>query len=42
MEHEANHQITFVVPRPLLDRLRVSAKRHRRSRVGEFVWAVEQ
>jgi hypothetical protein len=42
MEHEAKHKITFVLPRQLIERLRVSAKRNRRSLVGELVWAVEQ
>jgi hypothetical protein len=42
MEHESKQKITFVLPCQLIERLRVSAKRNRRSLVGELVWAVEQ
>jgi hypothetical protein len=42
MEQEAKHKITFVLPRQLIERLRVVAKRNRRSLVGELVWALEQ
>jgi hypothetical protein len=42
MEQETKHKITFVLPRQLIERLRTSAKRHRRSLVGELIWAVEQ
>jgi hypothetical protein len=35
-------KLTFVLPRPLIERLRAVAKRNRRSRVGEVVWAVDQ
>jgi Arc-like DNA binding domain len=42
MEQEAKHKITFVLPRQLIERLRVVAKRHRRSLVGELVWVLEQ
>ncbi|PWT74929.1 MAG: hypothetical protein C5B60_06085 [Chloroflexi bacterium] len=44
LEEEAVDQqkITFVVPRQLIERLRVVAKRHRRPLVSELVWALEQ
>lgn len=42
MEQESKQKITFVVPRQLIERLRVVAKRNRRSLVGELVWALEQ
>jgi hypothetical protein len=42
MEHEEKQKITFVLPRQLIERLRESAARNRRSLVGELVWAVEQ
>jgi Arc-like DNA binding domain len=42
MEQEPKQKITFVVPRPLIERLRAVAKRNRRSLVSELVWALEQ
>jgi hypothetical protein len=42
VEQESKQKITFVVPRQLIERLRAVAKRHRRSLVGELVWALEQ
>lgn len=45
MKHATNddkQKITFMLPRMLVERLRVSAERNRRSLVGELVWAVEQ
>jgi len=41
MEQEPKQKITFVLPRQLIEGLRVVAKRHRRSLVSEFVWALE-
>jgi hypothetical protein len=42
MEPEPKQKITFVLPRQLIEQLRVTAKRNRRSLVGELVWALEQ
>jgi hypothetical protein len=42
MEQELKQKITFVLPRQLIERLRVVAKRNRRSVVSELVWALEQ
>jgi hypothetical protein len=42
MEQESKQKITFVLPRQLIERLRVVAKHNRRSLVGELVWALEQ
>jgi uncharacterized Fe-S cluster-containing radical SAM superfamily protein len=42
MEQETKQKITFVLPRQLIERLRVIAKRNRRSLVSELVWALEQ
>ncbi|HEX8032214.1 MAG TPA: Arc family DNA-binding protein [Ktedonobacterales bacterium] len=42
MEQEPKQKITFVLPRQLIERLRTVAQRHRRSLVGELVWALEQ
>jgi hypothetical protein len=40
-EHPSK-KITFVLPVALIERLRAQAQAHRRSLVGELVWAVEQ
>jgi Arc-like DNA binding domain len=42
MKHEEKLKITFVLPRQLVERLRESAARNRRSLVSELVWALEQ
>ncbi|HEY7123800.1 MAG TPA: Arc family DNA-binding protein [Ktedonobacterales bacterium] len=44
MDKEENQQqkMTFVLPRPLMERLRALAKQHHRSLTSELVVAVEQ
>ncbi len=44
MTTEENQQkkMTFVLPRPLMERLRTLAKQHHRSLTGELVVAIEQ
>jgi hypothetical protein len=41
-EERTSKKITFVLPVALIERLRAQAQAHRRSLVGELVWAVEQ
>ncbi len=41
-EEHPSKKITFVLPVALIERLRAQAQAHRRSLVGELVWAVEQ
>lgn len=40
-EHQ-QQKMTFVLPRPLMERLRTLAKQHHRSLTSELVVAVEQ
>ena len=41
-EENTAKKITFVLPVALIERLRAQAQAHRRSLVGELVWAIEQ